>query len=66
MSLLCRLGIGAYVYRPLYQADTLQSPPRQLERISAGWEIIPGQMGVKLCDCEEKVDVANVTCHTCA
>jgi len=56
MSLLCRLGIGAYVIKP----------PRQLERISAGWEIIPGQMGVKLSDCEEKVDVANVTCHTCA
>jgi len=51
MSLLCRLGIGAYVIKP----------PKQLERIGDVW-VYPGQMGVELSDCEEKVDVANVTC----
>jgi len=51
MSLLCRLGIGAYVIKP----------PRQLERIG-DVRAYPGQMGVELSDCEEKVDVANVTC----
>jgi len=51
MTVSCRCCAGSvYVIKP----------PRQLERIG-DVRAYPGQLGVELSDCEEKVDVANVT-----